>query len=48
MFKPQQKHKARHGGYKQKPSKQSVNATLLMYMGCHEAVKQIGQLKLDL
>lgn len=43
MFKPQTKHKANHGGYKGKPSKQSVNATLLMYMGCNEVIKQMEQ-----
>lgn len=43
MFKPQIKHKASHGGYKSKPSKQSVNATLLMYMECHEAIKTLVQ-----
>lgn len=53
MFKAQQKHKAMHCGYKQKPSKQSVNATLLMYMECHQAIKQLNpstgtQLKIEL
>lgn len=46
MFKPQQKHKAMHNGYKQKPSQQSVNATLLMYMECHQAIKQMEQPKI--
>ena len=56
MFKSQQKHKAMHNGYKQKPSQSIINATLMMYMDCHEAISNIvkpsvpngTQLKLEL
>lgn len=52
MYKTQSKHKAMHGGYKQKPTKQSVNALLDMYSECfnqkHIAPKVSIQLKLDL
>ena len=44
MFKKQIKHKAMHCGYNQKPSKKTINATLLMYMECHNVIKKIEQL----
>lgn len=43
MFKTQIKHKAMHCGYNQKPSKKTINATLLMYMECHNVIKKIEQ-----
>lgn len=52
MYKTQSKHKAMHGGYKNKPTRQSVNALLDMYAACFEEKKQpskVGiQLKLEL
>jgi hypothetical protein len=35
------KHKAMHGGYKGKPTKQGVNALLNLYSGCQINKKEI-------
>ena len=55
MFQPQLKHKARHGGYRKKPTRREVNGLMAMYRGISEVTvlqpvkKVIGvQLKLDL
>jgi hypothetical protein len=50
MYKTQINHKAMHGGYKQKPSKQSVNALMDMYSECFGKDSKVvdNQLKLEL
>jgi len=52
MYKSQIKHKAMHGGYVKKPTKQSVNALMDMYSECFKSKDtspKIGtQLKLEL
>lgn len=38
MYQTQIKHKAQHGGYRQKPSNKEVNALLGLYEGISKAV----------
>ncbi len=55
MYQPQKKHKAEHGGYKQRPTKGQVIGLMSLYQGISDIVikprpvkKQIGvQLKLE-
>lgn len=55
MYQPQLKHKAQHGGYRQKPTKGQVLGLMALYQGISEVVikqrptkKQVGvQLKLE-
>ena len=35
------KHKAQHGGYKQRPSRGSVNALLGLYASCQAVAKEM-------
>jgi hypothetical protein len=37
------KYKAQHGGYKQRPSRGSVNALLGLYSACQVVAKEIPQ-----
>ena len=56
MYKPQLDHKAKHGGYRQKPSKGQVSSLMALYQGISEVEvkprpvkKQVFvQLKLEL